>query len=144
MIGEYMKICAVELRSNEAIICMLNKNSGMIDIPDCRTQKFIIKDSLDNQEMRDFQFAFKKLLDDYQVDQVVIRTRETRGKFAGSAIGFKLESAIQLIDGLDVQFISTAEIKQSLKRNPLMIDFRSTGLRQFQEAAFTTAYAQLN
>ncbi|OAN11476.1 hypothetical protein A3K86_21295 [Photobacterium jeanii] len=139
-----MKICAVELRSNEAIICLMNKNNGLLDIPDCRTQKFIIKDSLDNQEMRDFQFAFKKLLDDYQVDRVVIRTRETRGKFAGSAIGFKLESAIQLIDGLDVQFMSSTDIKQALKRTPLMVDFRGTGLRQFQEAAFTTAFAHLS
>ncbi|KII76516.1 DUF3010 family protein [Vibrio renipiscarius] len=139
-----MKICAVELRSNEAIICLLNKSENMIDIPDCRTQKFMIKDSLDNKEMRDFQFAFKKLLDDYQVERVVIRTRETRGKFAGSAIGFKLESAIQLIDGLDVKFMSSVDIKQALKHTAPIIDFRDTGLRQFQEAAFVTAYAHLS
>ncbi|GAA05927.1 DUF3010 family protein [Photobacterium leiognathi] len=139
-----MKICAVELRSNEAVICLLSLQNGMFDIPQCRTQKFIMEDSLDNQQMRDFQFAFKKLLDDYKVDKVVIRTRETRGKFAGSAIGFKLESAIQLIPDLDVNFMSNADIKQKLKRNPMGIDFRDTGLRQFQEAAFTTGYAFLS
>jgi hypothetical protein len=99
--------------------------------------------SLDNQKMRDFQFAFKKLLDDYKVEKVVIRTRETRGKFAGSSVGFKLESAIQLIDDLDVNFMSNADIKEKLKRNPMAIDFRATGLRQFQESAFTTGYAFL-
>ncbi|MGF1759182.1 DUF3010 family protein [Photobacterium sagamiensis] len=138
-----MKVCAVELRSNEAIICLLSLQNGLFDLPQCRTQKFIMQDSLDNEQMRDFQFAFKKLLDDYKVEHVVIRTRETRGKFAGSATGFKLEAAIQLIEGLDVDFISSAEIKQKLKRNPLAIDFRSTGLRQFQEAAFTTGYAYM-
>ncbi|ELR67199.1 hypothetical protein C942_02707 [Photobacterium marinum] len=139
-----MKICAVELRSNEAVICLLSMSNGLFDIPECRTQKFIMKDSLDNVEMRDFQFAFKKLLEDYKVDRVVIRTRETRGKFAGSAVGFKLEAAIQLIDDIYVDFISNSEIKQKLKRNPLAIDFRATGLRQFQEAAFTTGYAYLS
>ncbi len=139
-----MKICAVELKSNEAIICLLTQTNGLFDIPQCRTQKFIMKDSLDNTEMRDFQFAFKKLLDDYQVDGVVIRTRETRGKFAGSAVGFKLEAAIQLIDGIQVDFMSNSDIRQKLKRNPLAIDFRDTGLRQFQEAAFTTGYAFLS
>ncbi|WP_299018018.1 DUF3010 family protein [uncultured Photobacterium sp.] len=139
-----MKICAVELRSNEAVICLLSLSNGLFDIPQCRTQKFIMQDSLDNVQMRDFQFAFKKLVEDYKIDRVVIRTRETRGKFAGSAVGFKLESAIQLIDDLHVDFISNTEIKQKLKRNPLSIDFRSTDLRQFQEAAFTTGYAYLS
>ncbi|UTV30943.1 DUF3010 family protein [Photobacterium atrarenae] len=139
-----MKICAVELRSNEAVICLLSQSNGMFDLPDCRTQKFVMQDSLDNVQMKDFQFAFKKLLQDYQVDRVVIRTRETRGKFAGSAVGFKLEAAIQLIDGIEVDFITSSEIKQKLKRNPLSIDFRATGLRQFQEAAFTTGYAYLS
>ncbi|PSU49256.1 DUF3010 domain-containing protein [Photobacterium frigidiphilum] len=138
-----MKICAVELRSNEAIVCLLSLKDGLFDLPQCRTQKFIMQDSLDNEQMRDFQFAFKKLLDDYKVERVVIRTRETRGKFAGSSIGFKLESAIQLIEGLEVDFMTNADIKQKLKRNPMGIDFRATGLRQFQEAAFTTGYAYL-
>ncbi|CAG22507.1 MULTISPECIES: DUF3010 family protein [Photobacterium] len=138
-----MKICAVELRSNEAIVCLLSLKDGLFDLPQCRTQKFIMQDSLDNEQMRDFQFAFKKLLDDYKVERVVIRTRETRGKFAGSSVGFKLESAIQLIEGLEVDFMTNADIKQKLKRNPMGIDFRATGLRQFQEAAFTTGYAYL-
>ena len=46
-------------------------------------------------------------------------------------------------DGLDVNFMSNADIKEKLKRNPMAIDFRATGLRQFQEAAFTTGYAFL-
>ncbi|MGF1727504.1 DUF3010 family protein [Photobacterium nomapromontoriensis] len=139
-----MKICAVELRSNEAIICLLTKSNGLFDIPECRSQKFIIQDSLDNEQMRKFQQTFKKLLDDYQIDRVVIRTRETRGKFAGSAVGFKIEAAIQLIEGVEVDFLSSNEIKQSIKRNPLVIDFRATGLRQFQEASFMTGYAFLS
>ncbi|WP_036816753.1 DUF3010 family protein, partial [Photobacterium sanctipauli] len=130
-----MKICAVELRSNEAIICLLTKENGLFDIPECRSQKFIMQDMLDNEQMRKFQATFAKLLEDYQVDRVVIRTRETRGKFAGSAIGFKLEAAIQLIDGVEVDFMTNQEIKQKMKRNPLGIEFRATGLRQFQEAA---------
>ncbi|PSW19879.1 DUF3010 domain-containing protein [Photobacterium sanctipauli] len=138
-----MKICAVELRSNEAIICLLTKENGLFDIPECRSQKFIMQDMLDNEQMRKFQATFAKLLEDYQVDRVVIRTRETRGKFAGSAIGFKLEAAIQLIDGVEVDFMTNQEIKQKMKRNPLGIEFRATGLRQFQEAAFTTGYAYL-
>ena len=57
--------------------------------------------------------------------------------------GFKLEAAIELIDGLEVIVFSPTDIKESLRRNPLAVPFSETGLKQFQETAFTTAYAWL-
>jgi hypothetical protein len=79
-------------------------------------------------------------MQDYQVDSVAIRQRMPKGKFAGSATGFKMEAAIQLIKDLDVRLLSTTEVKEQLKRNPLPIDFADTGLKKFQENAFINAY----
>ncbi|GAB6261342.1 DUF3010 family protein [Photobacterium sp. R1] len=142
--GYAMKIFAVELKGNEAFLCLLSLNQGMFSIPDCRSQKLVLNNASDNEQMRHFQKTFQKLVEDYQVEQVVIKTRETRGKQAGSAESFKMETAIQLIENLDVTFISNADIKQKLKHNPLSIDFRGTGLRQFQENAFVAGYAFLS
>ena len=72
---------------------------------------------------------------------MAIKGRMTKGKFAGGAISFKLEAAIQLIEDLDVEVLSSAEIKSVLSENPLPIAFSETGLKVFQEAAFTLAYA---
>jgi len=91
--------------------------------------------------MKKFQFSFAKLIEDYKIEKVVIRQRQTKGKFAGGAVGFKLEAAIQLIDDLKVEVVAPTAIKESLKRNPLGIQFKATGLKQYQEQAFTTAYA---
>ncbi|QUJ70050.1 DUF3010 family protein (plasmid) [Photobacterium sp. GJ3] len=139
-----MKIFAVELKGNEAHLCLLSLEQGMFSIPDCRTQKLMLQSSTDFESMRHFQKTFSKLAEDYQVTQVVIKSRETRGKHAGSAESFKMEAAIQLIEGLEVSFMSNADVKEKLKRNPLSVDFRSTGLRQFQENAFVTGYAFLS
>ncbi|MGF1756337.1 DUF3010 family protein, partial [Vibrio makurazakiensis] len=76
-------------------------------------------------------------------DKIVIRQRQTKGKFAGGGFGFKLEAAIQLSEGLNVTVVTPADIKESLKRNPLMVQFKDTGLKQYQEQAFVTAYACL-
>ena len=92
-------------------------------------------------KVRDYQFAFAKLVEDYKIEKVVIKQRQTKGKFAGGGNGFKLEAAIQLIEDLDVTVVPSNEIKEKLKRNPLPIKFKDTGLKQFQEQAFTTAYA---
>ncbi|CAA0325263.1 conserved hypothetical protein [Alteromonas alvinellae] len=48
-----------------------------------------------------------------------------------------------MIDGLEVIVFSPTDIKESLRRNPLAVPFSETGLKQFQETAFTTAYAWL-
>ncbi len=138
-----MKICGVELSGNDAIISLLTLSDGVFNIPDCRVAKISIGDANDTDNMKHFQFSFAKLMQDYQVERVVIRQRQTKGKFAGGAVGFKLEAAIQLIDGLKVDVVSPAEIKEGLKRNPLTVPFRETGLKQYQEPAFMVAYASI-
>ncbi|MCG9726783.1 DUF3010 family protein [Vibrio brasiliensis] len=136
-----MKICGVELKGNDAVICLLSHADSVVHLPDCRVAKLTIGNANDTQEVKKFQFSFAKLIQDYQIERVVIRQRQTKGKFAGGAVGFKLEAAIQLIEGIDAKVVSPTEIKESLKRNPLAIQFKETGLKQYQEQAFTTAYA---
>jgi len=80
---------------------------------------------------------------DYQVEHVVIKERMTRGKFAGGAVSFKLEAAIQLIEDISVNLLSGAAIKTILKESHTIMNFKDTGLKQFQEQAFTTAFAYL-
>ncbi|MDR9827602.1 DUF3010 family protein [Vibrio sp. FNV 38] len=136
-----MKICGVELSGNDAVVSLLSLSDGVFTIPDCRVTKVSIGDANDTKNIRDFQFSFAKLMQDYQIDRVVIRQRQTKGKFAGGAVGFKLESAIQLINELPVEVVSATEIKERLKRNPLMVPFKETGLKRYQEQAFLVAYA---
>lgn len=136
-----MKICGVEIKGNDAVICMLSLSGGVFNIPDCRVSKVSIGNANDTQQMRDFQFSFAKLMEDYQVENVVIRQRQTKGKFAGGGHGFKLEAAIQLIENLNVAVVAPNEVKEKLSRNPLPVKFSETGLRQYQEVAFVTAYA---
>lgn len=138
-----MKACGIELKGNEAIICLLTLSDELFQLPDCRVRRMPMKDINSTQDLKDFQFAFAKLMEDYQVEKVIIRQRPTKGKFAGGALGFKMEAAIQLIDNLNVVTISSNAIKESLSHNPIPVEFNETGLKGFQEPAFTTAFAYL-
>ncbi|MFT5163461.1 MAG: hypothetical protein ACI9FJ_002057 [Alteromonadaceae bacterium] len=142
--GVLMRVCGVELKGSDAIICLLELNEGLFSLPDCRVPRIVIKDAADGDQLRHFQFTFTKLVADYKVDQVVIRERHMRGKFAGGAAGFKLEATLQVTPELDVRLISSSEIKEILKTTELMIEFSQTGLKKFQEDAFTTAFAYLS
>lgn len=139
-----MKVCGVELKGSEALICLLSKSGDLFDIPDCRQIRFTIKDSDDQQQMRYFQQSFAKLLEDYKIDRVVIRQRPHKGKFAGGAVGFKMEGALQALTQINVSILTPSQIKEQLKKTPMPVDFGETGLKQFQEPAFTTAFAYLS
>lgn len=138
-----MKVCGVELKGNEAIICVMSKANGLYDLPHIRVPKISINDAGDAQHVRDFQFAFAKLIEDYKIDRVVIKGRALKGKFAGGPVGFKLEAAIQLITNVDVNILSSSYIKSALAKSQVKIDFRDTGLKKLQETAFETVFAYL-
>jgi hypothetical protein len=138
-----MRACGVEIKSNDAIICIVSKENNLYDIPNTRVQKISLDNAGDAEEVKKFQFAFAKLMEDYQVTHVQIKGRALKGKFSGGPIGFKIEAAIQLIDTLEVEILSGTFIKKELSRSQIDIDFRDTGLKQFQEQAFTTVFAYL-
>lgn len=138
-----MKICGVELKGNDAIICLMSLTDGLFAIHECRVKKLSIADATDAEQLRKFQFDFAKLMDDYQVEHVVIRERMTKGKFAGGSVGFKLEATMQLVDNLSVSLLSSSQTKEIMKKSHLQMNFSDTGLKQFQEASFMTALSYL-
>ncbi|QYJ96388.1 DUF3010 family protein [Shewanella alkalitolerans] len=138
-----MRVCGVELKGGEAIICLLSYEGETFNIPDCRSRSLTISNSASTESIKEFHFAFSKLMQDYKVDQVAIIEREQKGKLAGSATSFKMEAAIQLC-GLPVHLISPVNIKEQLKRNPPMVDFDGLDLKRFQKSAFEVAYCYQN
>lgn len=136
-----MKVCGVELKSNDAIICIMSLENGLYDLPKIRVPKLTLGNAADADDVRKFQFDFAKLMADYKVEKVVIKGRALKGKFAGGPVGFKLEAAIQLIEDLDVEIVSSSFIKSTLAKSQVNIDFRDTGLKNYQESAFSTTFA---
>ncbi|MGK0441981.1 MAG: hypothetical protein ACJA0N_001788 [Pseudohongiellaceae bacterium] len=138
-----MRICGVELTTGEAIICLLGQDKGVFEVAECRQRVFTLSKTDSTEAIREFQFSFKKLMEDYKVDEVVIIDRAPKGKLAGSAVSFKLEAAIQLID-MPVTLLNYSTIKDQLKLNGIQIDFNSLGLKKLQQPAFNVAYAYQN
>lgn len=135
-----MKICGVELSGNDAVICLLELDKHQFNLPDCRVRKISLPKEHTRGDLQHFQATFAKLMSDYGVTTVAIKERALKGKFAGGAIGFKLEAAIQLITSLDVMVLSQKDVKLALSESRIPIAFSETGLKVFQEGAFTVAY----
>lgn len=139
-----MRVCGVEIKADEAVICLVALENNLYDIPNLRVPKIALQKGTDSEHIRKFQFAFKKLVEDYKIDAVVIKERATKGKFSGGSQGFKIEAAIQLIDDLQVELVRANMIKEKLNKAQVNIDFRDTGLKQFQQHAFEAAFTFFN
>lgn len=138
-----MKVCGVELKGGEAVICVLAYDAGMFTVPEIRQRSFVVSNSGETEAIRSFYAAFKQLSQDYGVTAVAIIERDQKGKNAGSATSFKLEAALQLLD-MPVELVSQQLIKEQIKRNPIQADFDDLGLKKFQQPAFKAAYGYLN
>ena len=139
-----MRVCGVELAGNDANIALLNLENNLIQLPDCRTRKLSLQKAATAHELKYFQKSFAQLVQDYKIETIVIRQRPMKGKFAGGAIGFKLEAALELLNEVEVVVMSPTEIKAALKDSRIYIEFSETGLKGFQKSAFETSLAYVS
>ena len=138
-----MRVCGVELSGNDANVCLLSLENELFQIPDCRARKISLPKNATSKDLRYFQTTFAKLIEDYKIDKIVIRERPMKGKFAGGAVGFKLEAALELIQTVDTIIMAPTAIKEAIKRNPVPVNFAETLLKGFQQVAFDAAYGYL-
>jgi len=144
MVSYLMKICSVELAGNEVNLCFLSLKDGMFELIECRKRKITLASSTEAYQMRQFHKEFAQLMTDYKIEHVVIKERLTKGKFSGSSTSFKAEAAIQLVDSVEVSMVSQTFYKQLLQDHPIFVDFAETGLKKFQQNAFTLGCLFLN
>lgn len=137
-----MLICGVELSGSDAVVCLLNLDMGQFSLPESKVRKITLKKNHSREDLQQFQASFAAFVAEHGVKKVAIKERMPKGKFAGGAISFKMEAAIQLMYGNDVEvsLLPSATIKSTLASNPLPIPFAETGLKVFQETAFVAAY----
>lgn len=137
-----MLICGVELSGSDAVVCLLSLNKGQFSLPESKVRKITLKKNHSREDLLQFQASFAAFIAEHDVKKVAIKERMPKGKFAGGAISFKMEAAIQLMSGneVEVSLLPSATIKSTLASNPLPISFAETGLKVFQETAFVAAY----
>lgn len=138
-----MRVCGVELTGNDAIISIMQLSNGLYDVPNVRATKLTLTDAINTAPLKKFQFDFSQLMKDYNVETVVIKQRDLKGKYAGNPLSFKIEGALQLMAELNVIVVSAAYVKEGLSRAQVTPDVREMGLKQFQKHAMLTAFGYL-
>ncbi|MGA1940120.1 DUF3010 family protein [Arcobacter sp. YIC-310] len=134
-----MKLCGVELKANNAIFSVFEKNDDDIVIYiDLKIKKITLDDDESFEDIKIFSNNVNDFLKDNKIEKVFIKKRAKKGNFAGGAVTFKMEGIIQLNDICDVTLVSSQSVNSFEKKN--MIEFPKE-LKKYQEGAYLTALA---
>ncbi len=124
-----MKICGIELKSNQMILVVLNQGEYV----DLSVKKIVLEDDEKQDNIRQFCNEFLLFLEENSIEKVFIKKRAKKGTFAGGSVTFKMEGLIQLNPQCEVELISTQTISAYEKKNNIVFP---SGLKKYQEQAY--------
>ena len=136
-----MRICGIELKSNNIIVSVVEKIDDEINYLDTKIKKFTLNDDENQISIVSFRNEIDKFISDNNIEIILIKKRAKKGNFAGGAITFKMESIIQLNPHCKVEFISAQAIGKYTKNNDIIFP---NNLNKYQEQAYLSALIYSN
>ena len=134
-----MRICGIDLKSSDAILVIIESTNESFDIIKTDIQKLTLDDTNNAEHVKKFNTELKRFIKDNQIEKIAIKKRQTKGKFAGGAISFKMEGMIQLSPDAEVELLAGTTISKTIKKNPPP----AAKLFSYQQTAYETAYTLL-
>ena len=135
-----MKICAIDLKANNTILVVVEKNDKKIQYIDLKIKKIELADDEVQENIISYFKAINDFLQENQIKQVLIKKRAKKGSFSGGSNTFKAEAIIQLNTVCKVELISAQTINAFEKKNN--IEFPKN-LKKYQEQAYLAVLAFL-
>ncbi len=124
-----MRVCAIELKSNNAILSVL-ENQVYIDT---KIKKITLEDDEKKASILAFKQEFEEFLQINNIKQLVIKKRAKKGTFSGGAVTFKMEAILQTILFCEVELISSQTISSYEKKNSIVLPKE---LKKYQEQSY--------
>lgn len=127
-----MSICGIEIKSNQAILVVLNDNK----YESLSTKRIDLENDEEQLSIREFCNDFLVFLKENQIEKIFIKKRAKKGTFSGGAVTFKIEALIQLNPQAIVELVSSQKISSFEKKNEILFPKE---LKKYQEQAYLTA-----
>ena len=112
-----MTVCGCEISAQEVRLAVVHLNDeGNVEMLRLNTTRIELVDDTSEADLRSFQAALHEFSRENKIDTFVIKTRAKKGKMAGGAVSFKIETLIQLVEGCDTRFVSPVALSHFAKR----------------------------
>jgi len=128
-----MNICGIELKSNNAIVSVIQSDNENINFINTKVKKIVLKDDENKHSLLEFQDQIEHYLEENKIDKIALKKRAKKGTFAGGAVTFKSEAIIQLNTVCEVNFVTSQAVTKYTKINEVIFPKE---LNKYQEQAY--------
>ena len=112
-----MRVCGCEISAKEVRLAAVHLNDdGNIKMLRLKTTRIELEDDTSEVDLRSFLAALQEFSRENEIDTFVIKTRAKKGKMAGGAVSFKIETLIQLVEGCHTRFVSPLALSHFAKK----------------------------
>lgn len=113
-----MRVCGCEISSSEvrlAVVCL--NAAGSVEMLRLKTTRIMLEDDTSEADLRAFLSNLQAFAQEHEIMTFVIKTRAKKGRMAGGAVSFKIETLIQLVMGSQTKFVSPIALANFAKRD---------------------------
>ena len=112
-----MRVCGCEISAQEVRLAVVYRddedNVAMLPL---KTTRIDLADDTSEADLRSFLASLQEFARDNEVEVFAIKTRAKRGRMAGGAVSFKIETLIQLVEGCDTKFVNPVALSHFAKK----------------------------
>jgi hypothetical protein len=112
-----MRICGCEISAKEVRLAVVylddEKHLEMLRL---KTTRIELEDDTSETDLRSFLASLQTFSLENEIGTFVIKTRAKKGRMAGGAVSFKIETLIQLIEGCQTRFVSPVALANFAKK----------------------------
>ena len=102
-----MRVCGCEISAQEVRLAVVQLNDERnVELLRIKTTRIELKDDTSEADLRLFLAALHEFSQENRVGTFVINTRAKKGRMAGGAVSFKIETLIQLVEGCKTRFVN--------------------------------------
>ena len=112
-----MRVCGCEISAQEVRLAVLHLNDeGNVEMLRLKTTRIELEDDTSEADLRLFLATLHEFSRENEIDTFVVKTRAKKGRMAGGAVSFKIETLIQLVEGCHTRFVSPVALSHFAKK----------------------------
>lgn len=113
-----MRVCGCEISAQEVRLAVVYLNDeGDMEMLRLKATRIELGDDTSEADLRSFLADLQEFSQEHEIDTFAIKTRAKKGRMAGGAVSFKIETLIQLVEGCRTKFVSPVALAHFAKKD---------------------------
>ncbi|WP_108862335.1 DUF3010 family protein [Ruegeria sp. Alg231-54] len=113
-----MKVCGCEISAKEVRLAVVYLNDeDSLKMLRLKTTRIELEDDTSQADLHSFLSDLQEFSREHEIDTFVIKTRAKKGRMAGGAVSFKIETLIQLVEGCHTTFVNPVALSHFAKKD---------------------------